>query len=323
MQGPGIVDTKSRLRSEYTARINRVLDYIDGHLDGDLSLEMLAGVAAFSPFHFHRIFRAMTGETLARFIQRLRVERAANQLVNNPKKSITEIALDCGFSGSAAFARAFREAFGTSASEWRKMRKTVSNVSKANGKEGKANSVSSMYLDDVTHTLTWRVSMNDSQVNIKVEDFTDMTVAYVRHQGPYKGDSELFEHLFTTLCTWAGPRGLLEQSEMKMISVYHDDPDVTEEKNLRLSVCMTVPDDTEVGDEIGKMVVPGGKYAVGHFEILPHEYEEAWKAVYGGWMPESGYQPDDRPTFELYHNDPKTHPEGKHIVDICVPVKPL
>jgi AraC family transcriptional regulator len=101
---------------EYTARINRVIDYIVANLHGDLTLETLARVAHFSPYHFHRIFGAMVGETLHQFIQRLRIERAASMLVVNPKKSITEIALDCGFSGSAAFARVFRDTFGREAS---------------------------------------------------------------------------------------------------------------------------------------------------------------------------------------------------------------
>ncbi len=96
------------LRDEYRARINRVLDYIEHHLDEALTLEVLADVASFSPFHFHRIFSALTGETLGRFILRVRVEKAAGRLIDNPRASITEIALDCGFSGSAAFARAFR-----------------------------------------------------------------------------------------------------------------------------------------------------------------------------------------------------------------------
>ena len=75
--------------------------------------------------------------------------------------------------------------------------------------------------------------------------------------------------------------------------------------------------------EIGKAKIPAGKYAVAHFEITPDQYQDAWNAVYGGWLPESGYQPEDGPCYELYLNDPKEHPEGKHIVDICVPVKPL
>ncbi|MBN2130510.1 MAG: GyrI-like domain-containing protein, partial [Sedimentisphaerales bacterium] len=81
--------------------------------------------------------------------------------------------------------------------------------------------------------------------------------------------------------------------------------------------------ETEVDGEIGKNVVAAGRYAVGRFELLPTEYEQAWATIMGGWLPESGYQCDDKPCYELYHNDPKTHPEGRCIVDICIPVKPL
>jgi len=71
------------------------------------------------------------------------------------------------------------------------------------------------------------------------------------------------------------------------------------------------------------MTVAGGSYAIAHFEIAVDQYAEAWNAVFGGWLPQSGYQPDDRPALEICRNDPEQHPEGKHIVDICVPVRPL
>ena len=85
---------------------------------------------------------------------------------------------------------------------------------------------------------------------------------------------------------------------------------------------MTVPEDTQVDGEIGKMVINGGTYAVGHFTINSDQYEEAWNALMGV-LPESGYQPSDGLCFEDYLNDPNEHTEGKHIVDIHIPVKPL
>ena len=107
-------------RREYESRVNRVLDYIDRSLEKKLSLEELARVASFSPFHFHRIFKCMVGETLNDYIRRIKLEKAANILAHNERTSITEIAFDCGFSSSAVFARAFKENFGMSASEWRR-----------------------------------------------------------------------------------------------------------------------------------------------------------------------------------------------------------
>ena len=102
-------------QEEYISRVNRVIDYIESYYEKPLQLEELVDVASFSPFHFHRIFKALVGETLNRFINRIRIEKAASKLIDNPNKSITEIAFDYGFSGSASFARAFREAFNMSA----------------------------------------------------------------------------------------------------------------------------------------------------------------------------------------------------------------
>jgi AraC family transcriptional regulator len=161
------------------------------------------------------------------------------------------------------------------------------------------------------------------QTNVEVKDMPELHVAYVRHIGPYKGDQELFGRLFNKLMAWAGPRGLLRFPETKIMAIYHDNPDITDESRLRTDACITVPEDTQVEGEIGKAKIPAGKYAVAHFEITPDQYQEAWNAIYGGWLPESGYQPEDGPCYEVYLSDPKQHPEGKHVVDICVPLKPL
>jgi AraC family transcriptional regulator len=312
------------------------MDYIEQHIDDDLSLETLAAVADFSRFHFHRIFGAMVGETLNQFIQRVRIEKAAIQLVDNPKKSITDIAFDCGFSGSASFSRAFRENFKITPSQWRaakgrhnlkhrKIRKTESKDEQSENNNWKDFFSTSWYYDKETNHMKWRIKMKDKQltVDIEVKDVPDMNVAYVRHIGPYQGDSDLFAGLFKKLMTWAGPRGLLTGPDTKCMSVYHDNPEITDDDKLRLSVCVTVPEDTPVEGEIGKMIVQGGKFAIAHFEIDTDQYGDAWEAVYGGWLPESGYQPDDRLCFELYLNSPEEHPEKKHIVDIYVPVKPM
>jgi AraC family transcriptional regulator len=166
--------------------------------------------------------------------------------------------------------------------------------------------------------------MTDNEtVEVAVKEMPERTVAYVRHIGPYKGDAQLFAGLFGKLMQWAGPRGFLGRPGTECLSVYHDDPSVTDEEKLRVSVCVTVPEDTTVDGEIGKMTVPGGRYAVGHFELSEGEYEDAWKAIYGGWLPQSGFEPDQRPALELYLNNPEEHPEKKHVVDICIPVRPL
>jgi AraC family transcriptional regulator len=189
---------------------------------------------------------------------------------------------------------------------------------------GKDSITENVYIEYVNNTQIWRYEMMENQNRVvEVKDMPEMTLAYVRYVGPYKGDGKLFEGLFTKLFQWAGSRDLIRFPETKTIIIYHDNPDITDETKLRVSVSISVPPDTAVDGEIGKMVLPAGKYALARFELSDQEYQEAWDWVYRTWLPESGYQPDDRPSYEMYHNDPKTHPEGKSIVDICIGVKPL
>ncbi|HUJ69813.1 MAG TPA: GyrI-like domain-containing protein [Syntrophorhabdales bacterium] len=325
---------RAYLRKEYIRRINRVIDYIEANLDKDLSLETLSEVACFSRYHFHRLFGAVIGEPLGQFIQRVRLERAASKLIHNPLKSITQVANECGFSSSAGFARAFREAFGMSARVWRagghrmnsNLRKDESNSGKMESKTRKDYAVPSLYIESNVVAQTWRLTMREKPeitANVEIKEIREMEVAYVRHIGSYSGDSRLYRELIGKLMRWAGPRGLLRIPDTKLLFVYYDNPGITDEARLRTDVCITVPEGTPAEGEIGRMAILGGRYAVAHFEITPDHYSDAWNGVYGGWLPESGYQPDERPAFEIHLNEPEEHPEGKHIVEIHVPVKPL
>jgi len=329
------MDASQTRRNEYVARINRVMDYIEGHLTEELSLEVLAKVACFSSFHFHRIFAAMTGETLNGFVRRLRIEKAAGQLLANPGKSVTEVALDCGFSGSSVFARVFKDNFGMSALEWQRASKEERGAALEDRKIGQsfrnpwqAKDFSIRHVGPVTSASpTWRIEMKKNtdsklEANVTITEFPPRNVIYARHVGSYAGLAQVFEGLFGRLHAFAGPRGLLGP-DAEMLCVYHDDPSVCDEEKLRVDACLTVPAGTPVEGEIGTMVVPGGKFAVGHFELGNDEYGLAWQSMAGGWLPESGYQFDDRLAFELYRNNPEEHPQKKCVVDICIPVKPM
>ena len=112
--GAGVTD-----RSWYVASINRVVDHIDAHLAEALDLETVARVAHFSPWHFHRLFQAFTGETLADRVRRRRLETAAARLLATPPQSALRIALDVGFGSAEVFTRAFRAHFGVTPTAWR------------------------------------------------------------------------------------------------------------------------------------------------------------------------------------------------------------
>lgn len=321
------------MNADYQARLNRVIDYIDSHLTEQLDLDTLAGVASFSRYHFHRIFSAVMGETPGAYIQRLRLEKAAGHVAED-ERPITEIAMDLGFSSPSVFSRAFSDYFGVSPNRWRrgewkdhgKNSKLQSNRYQPLGNYREATRVSVGY--DSYIKRQWRVHMktetNELEYQVEIRDLPEKTVAYIRHTGPYAGDGELFGRLFGALMRWAGPRDLVEPGKTEMLTIYHDSPEITEEDKLRISVCMTVPEDTKVSGEIGLMTVPAGRYAVAEFLLTsPEQYGDAWNSLFGGWFPESGYQCTEGPCYELYLNDPDSDPQGRHHVAIHVPVKVL
>jgi AraC family transcriptional regulator len=314
------INFNPELYKDYISRINSVLDYIELNLSEKLTLEELAKVANFSRFHFHRIFYAFLGETLSQFIWRVRLSKAADLLVYNRKKTITEIALDCGFSSSSSFSKSFSNYFHTSPSAWRKEKFSKSNLSKLESNHEKERNGSSLYNFDVTN---FKRRMNNMMISseVKIKDFPETTVAYVRYIGPYKGDENLFEGLFNKLSSWAGPKGLLGKENADFLIIYHDNPDVTEENKLRVSVCLIISEDIEVNGDIGKMTIPEGRYVSAKFELDSTEYEQAWNYVYGQWLPQSGYVPDDRPCFEFYPTKEECKKDGKKLVYIYVPIK--
>lgn len=310
-------------RQEYIARIYRVQDYIDEHLNKDLTLEELANVAGFSAYHFHRIFSTLVGESLYKYIQRTRLEKAASFLKSNFRKSITEIALELGFSNSAVFSRSFKKYYGISATMWRDSKSSIisSKNRQIESRNGKDPLMDNIYDKYCTNQNNWREFNMIIRKDVEVKTIEDMSVIYVRHVGPYAGDGALFDKLFGKLFKWAGARDLMSD-EMKIFTIYHDNPSITQDDKLRISVCMTAPKDIEVDGEIGKMVVSSGKYAIGHYEVNVDQYSAAWAHICE-WVIDSGYQPDDKPCFELYLNDPEQHPDKKHWVDVYMPVKPL
>ena len=319
-------------RPIYVERVNAVIDYIEAHLAEDLSLAALAEVAHFSPYHFHRVFSTLVGETLSRFISRVRVERAATLLVQHPDRAITDVAVDCGFTNPSSFARSFRESFGMSASKWRTsgfveyerepgetIRDVIGNLGLIDEEYG----IIDAHIAPADARPTWTVRAGTlGLVTVTVEEIPALNVAYVRHTGRYQGLADVFADLFARLMTWAQPRGLVGP-DSQFLSLYHDNPSITENDRLRVSVCITVPRGTETSGDVGQMVVEGGRFAVGRFTLGDQDYGEAWYSLAGGWLPSSGYEPDDRNPHERYPFDEADADPDKRRVDICLPVRPL
>ena len=303
-------------RKEYYQRINRVVDYIDSHLDEEHTLENLSRVAHFSPFHFHRIFRVLTGETINNYVKRVRLQKAGSMLLSDYHRHVSEVSALCGFNSTAVFCRAFRAHFGKSTSEFRSFHQEQKRKNdQSKGKNDQSGPDSSAYFSDEFLNLNHNTIV---EKNITVKEMPAMDLIYCRHVGPFDQIGRAFEKLFK----WAGPRGLLRFPETKTVTVYHDDPNVVEIDKLRQSACIMVDEDARPEGEFGKMHLPGGKYAVGSFKVKPHQFTEAWDAVCR-WLADSGYQPSDGYPYEYYPEEHTDENPPTFTVDICIPVKPL
>ncbi|MEK7016027.1 AraC family transcriptional regulator [Bacillus sp. FSL R9-9410] len=291
----------SQSRNEYLRRVYKVQDYIESHINDSLSIEDLANVAGFSKFHFHRIFKGMMDEPLSRYVNRLKLERATHLLIYRTDMTITDIAYYFGFTDSAVFSRTFKSYYGVSPSHYRNH----------NSKNCK----------DVSETSQYN-ECKKVRGNVEIVTVDNVNVAYIRHVGTYKELAIAFSKMIEKLFRYATEQNYHVFEDTKVLTIYHDHHEFTEDYQLRTSLCITIPNESAVEtSDIGIMVIPSGKYAVGHFEIFQEEYKGAWNFLYGEWLPNSGYKPRDSYPFEVYRNDPRQHPEHKHIVDIYVPIE--
>lgn len=306
--------TNSQSKKEYLRRIYKVQDYIETHLYDSLTLEELAAVAGFSKFHFHRIFKGIVQEPLAQYVNRLKLERAVSLLIHRPDMTVTDIAYHFGFADSAVFSRTFKNHYNVSPTYYRnqysKNRKDPYKISQYNG--------------DVSE-IEGKNKGALVQGNVEILMVDNIKVAYLRHIGTYKDLAITFSELLEKLFKYAKNQNITIFEKTKVLTAYHDNPEFAKEDQLRTSLCMTIPNNfvVEENSDIGSMMIPSGKYAVGHFDIFQKEYSGAWDFMYGEWLSNSGYKPRDSFPFEVYNNDPNTHPQNKHLVDIYLPIESL
>jgi AraC family transcriptional regulator len=178
MSSESVPSAKTHANSEYAQRIDRVIDYLRGNLDRQVKLKELARVACLSEFHFHRIFGAVSGETLNNFTNRLRLEKAA-RLLRYSGQSVTDIALGCGFSSSATFSRAFRSGYDTSPSQFRK-----------SGEIKKSKICKELFPED-EYGLPMSAEEKRAAFSVRLIDIPARQVAYIRVTNAFELDRVL------------------------------------------------------------------------------------------------------------------------------------
>jgi AraC family transcriptional regulator len=298
---------KKTTLAEYKARLLPVLLYIQQHLDEPLPLEELASIAFFSPFHFHRFFKGMTGESVKGHVRRLRMEKAAGVL-KRTRRPVIDIALDAGYETHESFTRAFHDMFGTSPTAFRASRSAVFGLPAQSG-------VHYQPQEPLRNFKARKPGGKPMQVQIKT--CSAKRVAYVRHVGPYGACGEAWDRLLPPL----GQAGWLG-GDTQFIGLCHDDPEITAPDQLRYDACVTVPDAFQPCGEIGVQVVPGGEYAItthfGPYDRLGKTYAR----LLGEWLPRSGRELAPASCFEVYLNSPDSTDPKELITDIFVPLKP-
>lgn len=297
----------------YKKRIVKTIQYIDANLDADLSLEKIAEISAYSPFHFHRIFKLITGETLQNYIIRKKIEKSAFLLVVKKDLEIKEIYLDMGFSNHSVFSKTFKKYYGLPPSEFRKTApEAFHKILQTQSKNGQIDTVFSQYICTIENLLNW-TTMN---LKIEVKEMPEMNLAAVMSLG-IAG----VEPSYDVLIDWAKKKQLFPRENVKMISVYHDSFKVTPPDKVQIHACMLLDEKLEAAEgEVFSETLEAGKYIVGSGEVTLHDFEQCWVSLFL-WMNEHNYSMRRTFPFEIYHTNFKEHPEGKMIVDFCIPIQ--
>ncbi|MFA8343786.1 MAG: GyrI-like domain-containing protein [Rhodothermaceae bacterium] len=232
--------------TDYKKRICLAMNYISKNIERDLPLEEIAKSASFSMFHFHRIFKAVVGETVAGFTRRLRLELAANRLTSTHFKDITTTAIESGFSSSQNFARAFRQHFGVTPSEYRN-----SKIGNNLRKNGNSLCFTSEYTSDSLN-INSLTEQRRKRMKFEIRELPEHNVVYFRKIGAYM---QTCPQAFGELVQWAEPRNLI--GPKKVLGIYWDNPEVTPQEKCRFDACVIVPEEIVVDSQIDTFTAPG------------------------------------------------------------------
>ncbi len=297
---------KTKAKGGYVQKMDRVIDYLRGNLDRPVKLAELAEVACFSEFHFHRIFTAVSGETLNSFTNRLRLEKAA-RLLRYSEKSLTEIALDCGFSSSATFSRAFRSGYDTSPTQFRK-----------SGEIKKSKICKELFPKD-EYGVPMSAEEKRAAFPVTLIDVPERQVAYIRVQNAFEMDRVLAA--LRTLIEWAKAQKVFSQGILFGMSV--DDPHVTPKHLYRYEVCIASSSAFRCAEGISKLRMPAMRYAAVKVSGDIHKVATAWDYLYRDWLIHSAYEPEHAPALEVFL-DKESATDWSHFeLELCLPVRKM
>lgn len=276
--------------NDYVQRINKVVAYINNHLDETLDLKTLANEAALSDFHFHRIFKALKGEAIGGYITRLRLEATA-RLLRYTALTIEEIAFNIGYETPASFSKAFKKQYGISPTEYRTNKDTYI-----------------MKKEIINPDLALKAP--------KIVILEPKNLIYVALTGAYGSldYGKAYEQLWAVIKAQK-----LFTKGIESICISYDDPKITEGSLQRSDVCLAIHKPASPQDEVSCKTLAGGKYAVffyqGSYENLSQVYDTAVR-----WVIDHEYTLREEPFFEKYLNDARRTPKEKLKTEIYIPI---
>jgi len=279
----------------YAERFNRVFDYIDTHLDEDLSVEVLSRVANFSKFHFHRQFSGYTGVNVYRYVQLMRLKRASYRLAFTPDALIIDIALATGFENPESFSRTFKQVFGQTPSQFRNLPQwqAWSEKYEALKREEKR------------------------MISVNIVDFAETRIAVFEH----RGDPRLLNESVKKFVDWRQQSGLSAHKSNRTFGVVYDNPDTVEPAKFRFDICGEIPRSIpENTHGIVNKVIPGGRCAVVRHLGSHDRIGESIYPLYREWLPQSGEELRDFPLIFHYLNVIPDVSEHELVTDIYLPL---
>ena len=276
--------------NDYIQRINKVVAYINDHLDESLDLKTLAEVAALSEFHFHRVFKALKGESIGAHISRLRIEAAA-RLLRYSALSIEDIAFNIGYEAPAALSKAFKNQYGITPTKYRTNK-----------------DIYIMKKEIINPDLALKAP--------KIMELEPKNLIYVALTGEYGtlDYGKAYEQLWAVVKSQK-----LFTKGIESICVSYDDPKITEASLQRSEVSLAIHKPAHPEGEVSCKTLAGGKYAVffyqGSYSYLSAVYDAAMR-----WVIDSEYEVREEPTFEKYLNDSRRTPEEKLKTEVYIPI---
>lgn len=302
--------SKEQIEKDYVRRINKALIFIDNNLDELLTLQSVSAAAHYSPYHFHRIFKTVTRETLNHYIIRKRIEKAASVLMRKKEVSIALLSLQYGFKSNSSFTRAFKNFYGLSPTAFREQ--CISKYSKICKAESKNGQKSVVFENDICD-MENQQNATAIVIDAEVKEIPALQLAYLSHMG----DSNRTP-VFEKLMRWARSKRLVKD-EITLLTIYHDSFKITSPDKVRTSAAIVLTEPVKADGDVGLTTIEKGKFAIGRFTLSMEDFGAAWTNMYK-WINENGYQTTDRACFEIYRNDYRLHPERKFIVDLYVAV---